>query len=173
MKRRRVPAPASQRAPRTGAMVGRFAGFYALWIVLIGAAFSDLGAGLVAAAAATWTSLALLPPTGRRVRWLGLVALLPPFLHKSLVAGLDVALRALAPRARVAPGFLRHRPRFPRGATRNAFAMYTSLMPGTVPCADEHEAIVYHCLDTSQPVAADLAEEEQRIAGVVQETDVG
>jgi multicomponent Na+:H+ antiporter subunit E len=164
---------APRGVPPGRALLGRFAAFYALWVVLIGAAFADLGAGLVAAAAATWTSLALLPPDGQRIRWLAVVAMVPAFLRKSVVAGLDVAMRALAPRVRLAPGFLAYRAGFPRGAMRNAFAMYTSLMPGTVPCADEREAIVYHCLDTSQPVAGDLAEEEQRIAGVVQEPPVG
>jgi multicomponent Na+:H+ antiporter subunit E len=164
---------APQRVRRGRAIAVRFAAFYALWIVLIGAAFTDLGAGLVAAAAATWTSLELLPPDGQRTRWLAVVAMVPSFLRKSVVAGLDVALRALAPRVRLATGFLAYRAGFPRGTARNAFTMYTSLMPGTVPCADEHEAIVYHCLDTSQPVASDLAEEEHRIAGVVQEPRVG
>lgn len=146
----------------------RFAGFFAFWIVLIGTAPADLAAGVPAAAAATWTSLALTPPSARRVRWLALPALVPSFLRKSLVAGLDVALRALSPRVRLDPGFVAYPVRFPRGAARNAFAMYTSLMPGTVPCADERDALVYHCLDQGQPVAAELADEEARIAGVAE-----
>jgi multicomponent Na+:H+ antiporter subunit E len=39
----------------------------------------------------------------------------------------------------------------------------TSLLPGTVPCAEEDGALVYHCLDIGQPVLEELAEEERRL----------
>jgi multicomponent Na+:H+ antiporter subunit E len=154
-------------------VIVRFAGFYAFWVVLIGAAPLDLAAGFVASAGATWTSLALHPPTVRRLRFAALPGTALAFLRKSLLAGFDVATRALGPRVRVDPGLLEYRVGFPRGRTRNAFAMYTSLMPGTVPCEDREDVIVYHCLDRSQPVAADLAEEERRIAGVMSEARRG
>lgn len=147
------------------ALAARAAAFYALWIVLIGTAPGDLAAGVLAAGAAAWTSVVLLPPSPRRRRWGGTFALLPYFLWKSLVAGVDVARRALAPRVRVNPGFLAYPTRLPRGADRNAFATFTSLMPGTVPCADEDGRLIYHCLDGGAAVADALAADEARLDG--------
>ena len=41
-------------------------------------------------------------------------------------------------------------------------ARFRVLMPGTLPTgADEQGTLLVHCLDTSQPVAANLKAEEQ------------
>ena len=149
----------------TSALAARAAAFYALWIVLIGTAPADLAAGVIAAGAAAWVSIALSPPSPRRRRWGSTLALVPYFLWKSLVAGVDVAMRALAPKVRVNPGFLAYPTRLPRGADRNAFATFTSLMPGTVPCADENGRLIYHCLDGGAAVADALAADEARLDG--------
>ena len=47
------------------------------------------------ASAATWVSLRLLPPASGRLRFGALLALLPHFLWESVLAGVDVARRAL------------------------------------------------------------------------------
>lgn len=154
---------ADRRMPSV--LAARAAAFYALWIVLIGVAPADLAAGVLAAGAAAWVSVVLLPPSPRRRRWGNALALVPYFLWKSLVAGVDVARRALAPRVRVNPGFLAYPTRLPRGADRNAFATFTSLMPGTVPCADEDGSLIYHCLDGGAAVADELAADEARLGG--------
>lgn len=148
-------------------IVARAAAFYALWVVLIGTAPGDLAFGVAAAAAATWASVVLTPPSATRIRWGAALALLPRFAWQSLTAGFDVALRALAPRVRLAPGFVRFAVKAPRGPARNAFAMYTSLMPGTLPAADEDGALVYHCLDGNPEVAVQLAADERRLGEVV------
>jgi multicomponent Na+:H+ antiporter subunit E len=149
------------------AALARGAGFLAVWVVLIGTELSDLAVGVFTAGAATWTSLALLPPGPRRVRLTAVLSLIPHFLWKSVVAGVDVARRALDPRClRLRPGFVACRVGFAPGPARNAFAAMTSLLPGTVPCADEDGALVYHCLDVGQPVLEELAEEERRLAQV-------
>jgi multicomponent Na+:H+ antiporter subunit E len=147
------------------ASLARGVGFFAVWVVLIGASPSDLAVGVLAAAAATRTSLRLLRPQPGRVRLTALLSLIPHFLWKSVVAGVDVARRALDPRRlRLRPGFVVCRVGFAPGPARNAFAAMTSLLPGTVPCADEDGALVYHCLDVGQPVLEELAEEERRLA---------
>ena len=146
------------------AAFARGAGFLSLWVVLIGFAPTDLAAGVLAAAAATCTSLRLLPPQPGGMRLTGLLSLIPHFLWKSVVAGVDVARRALDPRLPLRPGFVACRVRFAPGPARNAFAAMTSLLPGTVPCAEEDGALVYHCLDVGQPVLEELAEEERRLA---------
>jgi multicomponent Na+:H+ antiporter subunit E len=145
------------------AALARVTGFLAFWVILIGFGSVDLVVGLITAAAATWTSLRLLPPQPGRVRLTALLSLIPHLLWKSVVASVDVARRALDPRLPLRPGFIAYRVGFAPGPVCNVFAAITSLMPGTVPCADEDGALVYHCLDVGQPVVEELAEEERRL----------
>lgn len=52
--------------------------------------------------------------------------------------------------------------RLPAGGARSAFCALSSLMPGTLPTGiDEKGALLVHCLDIGQPVAANLAAEER------------
>jgi multicomponent Na+:H+ antiporter subunit E len=138
----------------------RAAWFLCLWLVLAGADPADIPAAAAAIAAATWTSLHLLEPsTARRsVRAIGQLVLL--FLYHSVVAGADVARRALDPRLPLRPGFVAYPTRLSSGIRRNVFTTLTSLLPGTVPTGEEHGQLVYHCLDVEQPVVAELAAEE-------------
>ncbi|MCX7890770.1 MAG: Na+/H+ antiporter subunit E [Burkholderiales bacterium] len=148
-----------------GTAFARFLGFAALWVVLVrGVAPADLAVGVLAAAVATWASLRLLPAEAGRVNLGALALRLPRFLWQSVVAGVDVARRALAPGVPLRLGFVGYRTGFARGAARNAFATITSLMPGTVPVDDTEAEISYHCLDVGQPVAAQLAAEEREYA---------
>jgi len=144
----------------------RAGAFFVLWVVLIGTSPSDLIAGVLVAAAATWTSIALLPPGPQRVRLIGMLPLIPHFLWKSVIAGWDVARRALDPRLPLHTGFVSYPAQF-RGPARNAFASYTSLLPGTLPVEDDGETLLYHCLDIDQPVAAELASEETALVQVI------
>lgn len=145
-----------------GTALARFVGLFALWIVLIRSAQpADLVVGALTAVAATWTSLRLLPPAAGRVKFAALAARSPRFLWQSVLAGIDVARRALDPRLPLATGLVTYRTELPRGQARNTFATITSLLPGTVPLADEDSGIVYHCLDTAQPVAEQLATDER------------
>ncbi|WP_456622788.1 MULTISPECIES: Na+/H+ antiporter subunit E [unclassified Bradyrhizobium] len=138
----------------------RAAWFLGLWLVLAGAALDDIPAAAVAVAAATWTSLRLLEP-GTSRRSLGAISRLALlFLFHSVVAGADVARRALDPRLPLRPGFVAYPTGLPRGLRRNVFATLTSLLPGTVPAGEDDAHLLYHCLDVDQPVVAELAEEE-------------
>lgn len=142
--------------------------FFGLWLLLMPSAqLVDLAVGALTAALATGASLRLLPPAGGRVRLLGLLAYLPHFLWQSVAAGIDVARRALDPRLPLNPGFITYRTALPPGSARCAFTAITSLLPGSVP-ADEGAggALVYHCLDTAQPLPAQLAAEERVLARV-------
>jgi multicomponent Na+:H+ antiporter subunit E len=98
------------------------------------------------------------------VKFAALAARLPRFLWQSVLAGIDVARRALHPRLPLATGLVTYRADLPRGQARNTFATITSLLPGTVPLADDDAGITYHCLDTTQPVAEQLATEERAYA---------
>jgi multicomponent Na+:H+ antiporter subunit E len=90
--------------------------------------------------------------------------LLLRFAIQSIIAGIDVARRALDPRMPLRPGFVNYPVRFPPGATRNTFTTLTSLLPGTVPAGYQNGQIVYHCLDINQPVVSQLAAEEAALA---------
>lgn len=159
------PSAPPAKGSRTRAALARGAGLFALWLVLVvEPRAGDLVVGAFAATAATWASLRLLPPESGRVRFLALVGLLPRFLWQSVVAGVDVARRAFAPRVRIDPGFVSCPTGFPRGSARNAFASVTSLLPGSVPSGEEESAIVLHCIDVAQPVAEQIAAEERRYA---------
>ena len=90
--------------------------------------------------------------------------LVPRFLYQSIAAGIDVAWRALAPRLPLRPGFVIYRRRLPPGEALNAFCTITSMVPGTLPSGtDESGDLIIHCLDKTQPVAEQLAVEENML----------
>jgi multicomponent Na+:H+ antiporter subunit E len=138
----------------------RTAWFICLWLVLAGADLEDIPAAAAAVAAATWTSLHLLQPNASRRSPLAIVQLVLLFLYHSVVAGADVARRALDPRLPLCPGFVTYPTRLSPGMRRNVFTTLTSLLPGTVPTGEQEGQLVYHCLDVEQPVLAELAAEE-------------
>ena len=147
------------------AAAARGAGFALLWIVLMPSAkWGDLAFGAFAVACGTWVSLRLLPPAPGNVRLGRLLAHVPRLFVASIVAGADVARRALSPKPLVDPGFVDHPTTLPRGLPRMTFAMVTSLLPGTVPAGERDGVIVYHAIDVSQPVAVELGAEERRLA---------
>ena len=151
-------------------VVVRALGFFVLWMTLTGGNPADLAPGAVAASAATWASFRLLPPGTSRVRPAALARLALRFLYQSVVAGVDVARRALDPRLPLHPGFVIYPVRLPRGPARNMFTTLMSLLPGTVPTgSDEKGDLLIHCLDVEQPVAAQLAAEEALFARVIGE----
>ena len=144
----------------TGA-IPRAAGFLGLWLVLTGADPADLLVGIVATAAATWTSLRLLPPPSWRLRPLALARLAVRGLWQAVVGGVDVARRALHPGLPLRPGFVNYPVRLAAGPARDLFRTLASLVPGSVPMeVVEGRGMLVHCLDTGQPVATTLATEE-------------
>ena len=132
------------------------------WLMISGFGLKDLPVGLVATAAATWASVKLAPPGPSRPKPREIARLAWRFLQQSIIAGTDVARIALSPRMTLRPGFVAYPLQLPEGSSRNAFCALSSLMPGTLPTGlDENGALLVHCLDTSQPVAANLAHEER------------
>jgi multicomponent Na+:H+ antiporter subunit E len=154
------PAPRLD-SPRRAAVVRALA-YFALWLLLMQSAKpTDVVIGILSAMAATWVSLRLLPPATGCLRFGALLALMPHFLWESIVAAIDVARRALGPDMRLEPGFVNCPLDFPPGVARNTFATITSLLPGSVPCGEDKDALVYHCLDVGQPVVEQLWKEER------------
>jgi multicomponent Na+:H+ antiporter subunit E len=151
----------ADRAGTLGSAISRSIGFFFFWLVLTGADPSDLVAGLIAAVAATWVSLRLMPVQPWDLRPIRLAGYVLHFLRQSITAGMDVAWRALDPRLRLQPGFVVYQAQLPPGTTREAFCAIMSLMPGTLPCGPaEGNGLTIHCLDVTQPVAEQLAVEE-------------
>ncbi|MGA7391128.1 MAG: Na+/H+ antiporter subunit E [Terrimicrobiaceae bacterium] len=144
-------------------MLVRFGIFVALWLVLDGAKPAGLLIGLPAAALAAWISLLLLRPTQSHPRLIPMLSLGCHFLWSSVVAGVDVAIRAFHPRLPLRTGFVTCECRIPTGSRRDLFLNMGSLMPGTLPVAEEDGRIVLHCLDTEQPVAGQMADHEARL----------
>lgn len=145
----------------SGPTAARAALFLAFWLMIAGRNLADLPVGLAAVAIATWTSLRLLPAGDSRTRPLALAALALRFMRQSMVSGLEVAWRALDPKLPLHPGFVAYPLRIPPGGTRCAFCAFSSLLPGTLPAGTgDNGALLIHCLDLGQPVAAGLAVEE-------------
>ena len=157
-------------SPGKRTALGRGALFLVLWITLIGVSISTLAIGVIATVGATWVSLYLLPPAPQRVRLGALIALLPRFLWQSLLAGWDVARRALAPRLHLNPGFVSYPSGYAPGHLRNTFATISSLLPGTLPCGETEGEIIFHCLDVGQPILEQLAVEEKVLARALEES---
>jgi multicomponent Na+:H+ antiporter subunit E len=147
--------------PQWRAAAARAVGFFSVWFILSGGAVANLLLGLVAAPAATWLSLRLVPPGEGRLSPVALCAWALRFLGQSLYAGADVARRALDPALPLDPGFVSYTPVIAPGATRHLFAAVASLLPGTLPAgSDRNGALAIHCLDCRQPVTTELAAEE-------------
>jgi multicomponent Na+:H+ antiporter subunit E len=145
------------------AVLLRAGGFLALWLVLAGVSVADLPAAAVAVVAATWVSLSLSPPAGPGISLPDLALLILRFPGQSLLAGIDVAMRVFDPRLPLNVDMIAYAPRLPEGPARDAFTAYASLMPGTVPVsAGAGGDILIHCLDVTQPVAQQMAQEEDR-----------
>jgi multicomponent Na+:H+ antiporter subunit E len=145
-------------------LAARAAALLLLWIIVSGGGGADLLPGLVAAVAAAGVTLRLLAPGAARLRPILLVGLVARLLQQSLIAGVDVARRALDPQLPINPGLVRYSVGLPPGAARNIFTTLMSLIPGTVPIgADPGDALVIHCLAIRQPIAAQLAAEEARL----------
>jgi multicomponent Na+:H+ antiporter subunit E len=148
---------------RNRAFVLRWTGYFVFWVLLIGFKPVDLVVGLFAATVATWVSLKLLQPGALNMRAVDLLRYSSHFFWQSVLAGIDVARRAFSPRMRLQPGFVRYSCRYPRGPARNAFAVLSSLMPGTVVVEDTADSLLFHCVDTGQPVATQMAREEAEL----------
>jgi len=153
---------------RLRALVARSLLLFGFWLLLLepdslspAAIGVDLFVGAFAGFAAALVSLRLLPAAARGPRLWPLVRYLLRFLMQSLLAGLDVARRALDPRLPVDPGLLRQ-PTALRGATRRAlFGALTSQVPGTLAVGlDDPDRLLYHCLNQGQDSARGLAADE-------------
>ncbi len=147
--------------PRPACTGFRFIAFLGLWLVVSGVSGATLVVGAAVAIGTTWASLAILPcaeGSHRFSAWLRLVLRIP---FQALVAGVDVARRALDPALPLRPGFVAYSTDLPKGTAQDAFAALAALQPGSVPIRSDVEGrFDVHCLDVGLPIASTLAKEE-------------
>src|SRR6185312_6817641 len=68
------------------------------------------------------------------------------------------------------PGYVSFPRRLSKGPARSTFCTLASLLPGTVPVtANDSGVVLVHCLDVSQPVVAQLTEDEHLFRRVLGE----
>jgi multicomponent Na+:H+ antiporter subunit E len=146
----------------------RGAGFFLVWLALTEGQAHDAPAGLIAASLATWASIYLQPPASRPVSILALATFAARSMWASLIAGVDVARRALDPRLPIRPGIVAYPARLQRGFARDAFRTLMCLQPGSLPTeSDEQDGFLIHCLDMADPVQRSFATEEQAFTAAI------
>lgn len=104
---------------------------------------------------------------GTRMRLRALPAFLLHFFGRSILAGIDVAGRALWPGQRVRPGFLDYHTRLPEGPWRTLFIACIGLLPGTLVVGVKGKNLRVHLLDFGLAAHSDIAALESRIAALV------
>ncbi len=106
-------------------------------------------------------SLLLLPSGMLRIKAGPLLWLAVRLLRHSVVAGFDVARRALDPKLPLRPGLVRYGSKLPPGLAQAFFNTIISMVPGTLPLGPAPDGILLvHCLDTGQAVAEGLVSDE-------------
>jgi multicomponent Na+:H+ antiporter subunit E len=106
-------------------------------------------------------SLALRPPLRWRAR--GTLQLTVFFVVKTVRAGVDVARRALDPRARVGPRFVQYRLRATDPYQQVLLSNVISLMPGTLSCELREGVLTVHLLISRPDALEGIAEVECRV----------
>ena len=137
----------------------------AVWLVLTGADTKGLAVGAVAVPVATWLSLRLMPARRPMLVW-RLVLHLPSFVAGSVLGGLDVARRALAPHMPLKPGWVEVPARLPDGG-RVLMGAELSLMPGTLAAGMRGDRLLVHLLDTEAGFERAIPREEAAIAAMM------
>lgn len=145
----------------------RFIFFFCIWLIIANWRLADLPVGLVAAALALRISLRLLPLRHINLHLAPFARLTFRLLSCSILAGVDVARRALLPRLDLHPGFVTAPLTLQSGETRNVFLLYQSLQPGTLPTGVDDDHLEVHCLDISQPIIDAIGVDEALLKRVI------
>lgn len=153
-------------APVVYTFLIRFVLLFAVWWLLTLGDTSGLAMGAVVAGLVALVSLRLFLPAPYRLHPVALLQFSGYFLTRSVVAGLDVALRLLSPSLPVNPGEVKVTSRLPGEGPRALLANTLSLMPGTLCVNLEDNQLRVHCLNIEAPIEQDIRNTEQRIAEV-------
>lgn len=160
-------------APQSSARVVmvRWIGLLVIWIVITGASPSDMPAGIITAGLATWASR-FISPARVQINARPLLRLCQRLLSQALMAGVDIARRALSPSLRLNPGVIRFQSKLSPSHTQAAFNMIITMVPGTLPLGTAKDgALLVHCLDVAQPLTSSLARDESLWLRVIGRAD--
>ncbi len=135
-----------------------------LWWVITNGSAGSWVIGLPALASAAWASRQLRGLSDSRISLNGLARFLPFFLWQSLRGGADVALRTLAPRMRIHPGFSRYRTGLKTPSARTLFTNCVSLLPGTLAADIQDEWVEVHALNIKSNFNSELTRLEHAVA---------
>jgi multicomponent Na+:H+ antiporter subunit E len=133
----------------------------ALWWLLSEGAVDALWIGAPTVALAAVIGLRQRSATAPRP--LQLMRFMPGFIGHSLLAGADVAARALRPAPGLHPALVEYRTSLPAGPPRVFFANLVSLLPGTLSADIDDRTLQIHVLDNRNPSEPTL----RRLEGVV------
>ena len=144
----------------------------AAWLILAGADPASWIIGAPFVMLAVWASLALHSPGEGGFSPLRVLVFAPFFLWQSFRGGVDVALRVLRPRLRVAPGARTYRLRLVHPSGRVLLLNTLSLLPGTLSADLQGDLLTVHALDVTDTMAldAELVRLERRVAALFRET---
>jgi multicomponent Na+:H+ antiporter subunit E len=112
----------------------------------------------------TATETAAAPPVRFRLR--ALPAFAAFFVSRSVLAGVDVARRTLAPSLPLAPAERTLTTDLPAGLPRVLLVATLSLMPGSLGLSLEEDVVTLHLLDDTHDMLADVRATERRIAAL-------
>lgn len=136
--------------------------FSFIWLILSGGTLSSWWIGIPAIWLAVIVSIAFIPPVS--IVWHEVPRFAFFFLMRSLVAGADVAWRALHPRMPIAPDLVEYPLRIPSGLPQVFLANTVSLLPGTLSAELHQDVLKVHVLDKEKDFKAELESVEQRVA---------
>jgi multicomponent Na+:H+ antiporter subunit E len=136
----------------------------ALWWVLSEAAVDALWVGVPAVLVAALPGLRY--PDAPAPRPLPLLRFFPVFLGRSLLAGADVAARALRPDMALHPALLEYRTGLPPGPALVFFANLVSMLPGTLSADIDDRSLQIHVLDVRAPNENTLKQLEDVVARI-------
>lgn len=129
----------------------RIAAMALLWFVLAEGELRYWGLILIAITAGAFASLILVPSSGLGWSLSGWLRFIPFFIGQSVLGGVDVALRAIAPTPRLTPGYVEVEFRLREEPARVFVANAMSLMPGTLSVSLHGDCLRMHVLDTGTP----------------------
>lgn len=136
----------------------------ALWWVLVEGSTYAPWLGVVAVVLAVLTSLRLAGPGRYPVRLRRIPGFALNFVGRSVVAGLDVARRTLAPGLPLYPAVIHYHTGLPPGLPRLALINLVNLMPGTLVAAVSDDELCVHCLDHRRNPRGDMNTAEAAVA---------
>ncbi len=161
---RGVAAVSTGLRSRVPAVVPRALVLLVLWWVLSEGTVEALWIGVPAVILASLPGLRY--PAAPAPHPLPLLRFFPVFLGRSLLAGADVAARALRPDMALHPALMEYRTGLPPGPARVFFANLVSLLPGTLTADIDDCTLEIHVLDARAPNARTLRQLEGVVARI-------